>query len=106
LSAGELDKRIEIRDFTSSLDGYGHPVQTWYTLDTVWAKIEPMAGREYWDAHKETADVDTRIKIRFRRKLKPSQRLRYGAREYKIISIINPNEDHRYTHIMCKEQVD
>ena len=106
MSAGDLDKRITIRDFTKTQDDYGAPIVTWYDLATVWGKIEPMAGREYWEAHKETADVDTRIIIRYRRKLKPSQRLRYGVREFKIISIMNPKEDHRYTHIMCKEQVD
>jgi len=106
LGAGELDKRINILDFTKSQDSYGTPIQTWYVLDTVWAKIEPMAGNEHWEAHKETAEVDTRIKIRFRRKLKPSQRLQYGSRLFEIKGIMNPKEDHRYTHIMCKEQVD
>jgi SPP1 family predicted phage head-tail adaptor len=106
LGAGRLDKRITIRDFTSSQDAFGTPIQTWYDLATVWGSIEPMTGKEYWEGHKETSDVDTRIVIRYRRKLKPSQRLRYGAREYKIVSIVNPNEDHRYTHIMCKEKID
>ena len=106
MSAGELDKRIQIRDFTMALNAMGTPVQTWYTLDTVWAKIEPLTGKEYFDAQKENAEVDTRVKIRFRRKMKPSQRLLYGSRLYKIQSIINPKEDHKYTIIMCKEEVD
>ena len=106
MGAGRLDKRIVIRDFRTSQDDYGTVVQTWYDLDTVWGGIEPLAGKEYFEGIKVTADVDTRIVIRYRRKLKPSQRLQYGNREYWIVSILCPNEDRRYMHIMCKEKID
>ena len=48
--AGALDQRITLQARTASVDALGQGVETWVEVGTVWAKAQPLRGREFFAA--------------------------------------------------------
>lgn len=105
MRAGELRHRITLRIATVSQDDCGQPVQTWTDHATVWAAVEPLRGREYFESQQQQAEVTTRIRIRYRAKVSPVMRVKWGVRIYKIEAVIDPDERHQELQLMCAEVV-
>ncbi|MBF0417204.1 MAG: phage head closure protein [Magnetococcales bacterium] len=64
IAAGELNYRIIIQRKSSSKDTFGQNVQSWTTLDTVWANIATVNGRED-NVGQLVSMVTSRITIRW-----------------------------------------
>lgn len=104
MQAGRLNRRVELQYMTVVQSNTGEETETWATVDTVWAAIEPMRGREYFEGYQTRSEVTTRITIRHRRNVTPEKwRVKYGSRVYEIISVIDPKEAHVSVELMCKE---
>lgn len=75
LSAGDLDRRIriEVGTETAHPNGSGEQVTTWATLARVWASVQPLQGRERFTAQQVAAEIDTRIRIRYRSDVQPER---------------------------------
>lgn len=102
---GNLDKRIEIQSRVLSADTFGEPVPAWETIAVVYAAVEPISGREAWQAQQAQADVTHRVTIRFRAELAPKMRFRFRGRALNIDSVVNLEEDDRFSVCLCKEEV-
>ena len=46
MKAGDLRKRIQLQQRSSSQDGFGQQLTSWTTLFTSWAEIEPVSGAQ------------------------------------------------------------
>lgn len=57
--------RISLQLATEVQESTGAPVKDWTTLATVYARIEPMSGRETLIGGGILAECDTKITIRF-----------------------------------------
>jgi len=65
MTIGELDRRITIEAPSLSTNTYGESVKDeWYTLVTVWAKVEWKGGNEGDDSDKITATTKVNFYIR------------------------------------------
>lgn len=106
IASGALNKKITLRSFTRSVDAYGEPIKTYSDYATVWASIEPIKGDEFFQARKETAEIDTKITLRYRRDIRSSWEIMYGIKRYTIQAIINPKNANIKLELMCKEVVD
>ena len=89
-------------------DTYGTPQSVWHPLAQVMASIQPISGREYWQASKAQAEATVRIIIRYRSGINDRMRLRYESPEgpvtYEMRSPpINYLESNRYLQLMCRE---
>lgn len=84
-----------------SLGGYG---DDWKDVFTVWAQISPVSGREYFSQIRETA-VSHKIYCRYREGISPKMRIRYKNRTFRIISVLNWEENNKGLTIMCEEIV-
>ena len=51
MRASELRRQIVIQHASRVKDDFGSDVSTWATLATVYAKIEPLTGREFFAAN-------------------------------------------------------
>lgn len=102
-TAGKLRHRVTFQRLVDGQDAYGQPVQTWTDVVTVWAAVEPIRGREYFAAAQVSSEVTTRIRVRYQPGMTPDMRVRFGARVYGIISVIDPEERHQELQLMCKE---
>ncbi len=105
MAAGRFRHRITLQELVTGQDEAGQPVDMWQDVATVWAAVEPLRGREYFAAQQVQAEVTTRIRIRYRRGIRPEMRVLYDGRLFNILSVIDPEERHVELQLMCREVV-
>lgn len=91
-ATGQLRHRGEIQaDVGEPVDGadeIGQPRERWRTLFRSWLSIEPLSGREYWQAAQVQADVTHRIRARYQdawRDVTAGCRVLWQGRAYHLI---------------------
>jgi len=105
LRAGRLRHIVTIQRVTETQDGYGDKSEAWADVADLRAGIEPLRGREFFDAQHVSADVTTKIVIRYYSGIVPKMRVINGSRIWEIKSVIDPDERHRELQLMCTEVV-
>jgi SPP1 family predicted phage head-tail adaptor len=65
LRAGMLNRRLAIQSRSTTQDAAGQPLNTWTTLATVWAAIEPLSGHELERAQAIHPEISHQITIRY-----------------------------------------
>ena len=65
LNAGKLNQRIVIEQNTPTRSAAGGEIESWGTLTTVLAEIDPRRGREFFAAQAVQAEALTVFRIRF-----------------------------------------
>lgn len=105
--AGLLRHRVTIQRYTTTQNDYGEEVETWADLASRWAAVEPLSGREYFDAQQVASDVSIRVRMRsdsVTDALTAMDRIIHKSRTLEIVSPpINVNERGREIHLMCRE---
>lgn len=108
MRAGQLRHRVEFQRNTPVANAFGEPVPGWAELDTVWASVEPLTGRESFGALQVQAEVDHIIKCRYNSTiadLKPDDRAVKGSAIYDIRAVLNIKERNREFHILAKKHI-
>ena len=100
MEAGKLRQRVDLQRRTVS-----GGLDTWSTVATVWAAIEPLSGNRYLQATVPVNEVQGMIRIRYRSDILPEWRIRFGQRVFLITSIINVLQANRELQIMYREQL-
>ncbi len=103
MQAGRLRHRITIQNFTSTKDDFGQPIESWSTFAAVWASVEPLTGREYFQAQQTQAETSYRVRIRYRAGVVPTMRVIHGSRTLEILAVLNAEERNREIQLMCRE---
>jgi len=104
MQAGDLRQRITIQEAADpAQDTYGAEIEVWADVATVWAAVEPLTGREFFDAQAMNAETTTRIRIRYREGIVPEMRVSWGDHIYDIQSVIESESGRRELHLMCTE---
>ena len=106
MESGKLDKRITLQANVPTKNSDGEYVDTYIDVATVWAAVEPLSGNRYFQAQQANSDVSGVVRIRYRADVKPTMRIQYIGRYFKIVSVINPNEAKKELHILYKEALD
>jgi SPP1 family predicted phage head-tail adaptor len=106
MRAGDLKQRIIIQSATHAKNDIGELEDTWGTFATVWAAVEPATGSNYYASKQTEAKVDGRVRIRYRSDLDTTMRILFGSRVLTIVSILQPKENKKETHIMYTEALD
>lgn len=102
---GLMRERVEVLSRSVSQDSYGGSGQAWTPLGEVWGKVEPLSGRELWQAQQVRPDVTHRVTIRHYPGLTPRHRLKLGTRVFEVQSVLNLEERGRVTECLCVEEV-
>jgi SPP1 family predicted phage head-tail adaptor len=105
MNSGELRHRIKIQKLEKNQDTFGQPVESWPDVATVWASVEPLVGRQFFEAETITHELTHKIKLRYRQGVTPSMRVKFGDRYFQIVSIINYQERNRELQLMCRELI-
>lgn len=104
MNAGTLDKRIKFiqnQDVeTENVITEQKPVE----VLSCWARIEPVRGREYYEAQKIRTVNSYKITTRYRPNLNESMIIQYGSRQFEIENIVDPYEAHVYLEFYCTEK--
>ena len=101
---GDLNKRIDLIATTKVGDGMGGITETDITVaSSIPAAIWPTSAKDITAMNTTTMVISHRVRIRYRSVLRSSWRLKFGGRYFAIVSIIDPNEEHKFLDLMCKE---
>ena len=106
---GPLRHRVALQSLTvgsPQQTAPGEPDAAWTTTATVWASIEPLAGRELFAAQEHHADVDVRIRIRYRSGMTEKMRVSYDGKLYSIRAVIDRSLRNWDLELLCQEGVD
>jgi len=106
LPAGKLKDRIVIQQRSTSKDGFGEQLHTWTTFNTVWARVEPLSGKEFFAAQEFRAEVTTKITIRYLSGVLPKMRVSFDGSIYDIHAVMNIIEENKKMVLMCSEIVN
>jgi len=107
MRAGRLRHRVTIQRYTVTQNDYGEEVESWTTHATRWAAVEPLTGREYFDAQQMTAEVSLRVRVRHdstTEALTARDRISHDGRTLEIVSPpMRIKERGKEIHLMCRE---
>lgn len=85
VSAGELDQRVTLQQRASGQDSLGQASGAWQDVATVWARREPLRGRELFAAGEMQASADVRFTIRWRTAVTASMRVLWNSVPHDIV---------------------
>lgn len=103
--AGEMRHRLLIEEPVEIPDSEGGVVRSFAPLTSIWARIEPLRGRNGVDSDALRSRVTHRITIRGGMQLSLRHRLSEGGR-YFIIQSFHAHEDGRLIDIDAEERID
>lgn len=100
-----MEARVEVQERTVTQDVYGAAVPAWATVAVRWGKVEPLSGREQWQAQQVRPDVTHRVTLRYYSALTARHRLKIGERIFNIESVVNVENRRRQHDCICVEEV-
>jgi SPP1 family predicted phage head-tail adaptor len=89
MNPGLLRHRITLQKFMVITDPDGFTTQQWQDVATVWAAIENLHGREYWEAATVQAENTVKFTIRYRPDVTNDMRIVFRGQTYEITAIDN-----------------
>ena len=98
MDPGKLNHRI-----TFQIQNLDSEEEEWNDIVTTWASINPISGREYYQAETINSDLTHKIRLRYRRGITPDMRILYKDRIFNIVSVINEYEKNAILQLMCRE---
>ena len=105
MRAGKLRHRITIEQNTPTRDALGAEVDSWSSFAVRWAAVEPLGGREFWDARRVNAERRVRFRLRYVVGVTPEMRVSFDGRVFDIQAVIDVEERNRELQLVCEEQV-
>ncbi len=109
MEPGKLFHPVQIEQKTETTDSMGGVTSAWAKASggNVWARIEPLSGREFQEAQRVGSETTHKITLRPFSGLTANDRIKYGT---KVYHLIEPPRDVelRGAKILCmvKEVVD
>lgn len=102
-TAQELNRKITFQQSSIVQDPHtGEMIETWVDFVSVFAKIEPLVGREYLAAAAIQAEDTTKFTMRYRGDIDAAMRISFGGKDWNIQSIQNIKSANRETLIYAR----
>lgn len=98
---------IEIWDLTSTEENeVGEEVQVPKKIDSIWAEVIPIRGKEYVSVDKLVPEMQYKITTRYRDNIHQGHLIKWQGRELNIKAIVDISGKEEHMEIMCTEKVD
>ena len=101
LNAGTLRNRIEFLHRTVTI-AHGISKERWEAAFTCWCAVEPLSGREFWEAAAINREHEVRFTIRYRKDVSAEMRIKLDGMVYDITSILDKNNRHEVLEILAR----
>jgi SPP1 family predicted phage head-tail adaptor len=101
--AGSLRHEIVLQTNTPAKDTNHAAIDSWSTLATVRAKIEPLTGSERFEAMKVSSEISHKVTIRYLSTVTAATRILWGSRILKIEAPLNIDERSHEMVLLCSE---
>lgn len=85
--AGLFDRRVRLERRIEETDPSGQVLVHWTPLAEVWARVEPLGGREGFGQEQWVATGDVRFTVRWRDDVDPLHRVVHEGRAYDVVSV-------------------
>ena len=95
MQAGKLRHLLTLQQATDVLNARGEAIPGWANVTDLWGSIEPLSGREGFQAQQMYASATHRVRIRYRAGVVPKMRFLKGSREFEIDAVLNVDERNR-----------
>ena len=107
LSAGELRHRVTWQQSKVIRTPVGQDKATWTTVGTFWARVEPLSGRELFNAQQIKAVISHRITMRNVGSIAPDDRLLFEGtnRTFNVEVPTRRDEQNVALDLLCSELV-
>jgi SPP1 family predicted phage head-tail adaptor len=126
IAAGQLKKRVQVQVLQAApadlalRDPYNAPPppekdSSWQTVCTHWASVEPISGKELFQAQQVRSDATHKVVMRYFKNARifvlkpgvdPSMRLVLQQhRILNVLSCVNSKEQDRWLELLCVEEV-
>lgn len=106
----KLTRRLVLEARETAPDGSGGQIVAWRALGGLWAELTARTGREDFVAARTAPVLRWRILVRGApvgapSRPRPDQRLREGARVFRILTVAEHDPDGRFLQIEAEEGV-
>lgn len=98
---GKLDQRVTLQSAQRVRDGAGASADSWADVVTVWARVQPLRGREYFAADQMQEAVDYRVTLRWRPGIERTMRVLWRDEALDIVSVIDVEAKRETLELMC-----
>lgn len=95
--------RIKLYNEAHTSNSYGGYSLTKTYVDTVWAEIIILSGREEYIYKQVYSTAQIKIKIRYRHDINTKWKIFYKKKYLQILSIVDLENRHDELEIICKE---
>lgn len=104
MKIGDLRHRVEIGRYTEGVDQWGNPTgKQWEPVATVWAAVEALRGRLYFEAQQTAKESDHRVTIRWRSGIEAGMVVRHAGREMEIQAVLDRDGRRQWLELICRE---
>ena len=111
VNISELNKRIEIQNFTITTNENDFDEEEWTTFTTRWAKKVSLSGGEFWSAKAVNSEEVVKFIIRYSKNLdvlfSKNAKLKYRIKRkdivYNLIFANNIREKNEWIELKCEE---
>lgn len=104
LNAGILRHRIRIEQpVRGARDEHGGEAVLWAHVCDVWASIEPASASERTAGPVVEQQTTHLVRMRWRRGIASTMRVRYEGRIFQIASVVNVGERREELQLVCAE---
>lgn len=102
---GRQRHRATIERSTETRNAVGEVIRTWSLFAERWMAIEPLTGRELWNAQQVQPDVTHRVRMRQLDGVTTDMRIDFNGRILHIRQVLDREERGIEQELLCVERV-
>lgn len=103
--SGALRHRVTIQERVAN-ETNGADAPYYRSIQSVYASVEPLSGRELFNAQQVQAQTTHLVRVRANSEVQPKRRFLFGDRKLNIDSVANNEERGVYMDCMCSEWIE
>lgn len=105
MSVGQMRTPLRIEESVETRTSDGGITQSWSVLQTVWARLQGLRGRELFSAKQINPQTSHKVTIRYCKGLTSNARLVDvgSSRIFNIESVVDIEDRHQWMELMCTE---
>ena len=104
MDAGKLDKKIKFLTYEEIENELRLTDLKPIEKLTCWARIEPLRGKEYYEAQRNRTENSYKITTRYHKNLSDSMLIQYQKQTFEIQNIVDPYMNHSTLEFYCTEK--
>ncbi|MCM3761038.1 phage head closure protein [Alkalihalobacillus oceani] len=103
MNPGDLRHRVTVQKLTTTINENGFEMKEWVDVQTVWAAVSNLHGREYFAAAAVQAENTVKFMIRHLEGVDSSMRILFQGKAYDITAVDHIKYEKRYMEMKAVE---